>query len=187
MTVAGTGGTTGAFTRAIAILLALWAWTAAVPGHAVQIDSESGQKAAFVLRFAGFVEWPPGADSEIFRIAVLGDTAVAGDLEELADGRQVGGRPVRVSRVTSVSAARDAQVLVVGSAHGPRLHDLLEPLAGHSVLVVTAENGALAAGSAINFLQHEDRVRFEVSLPAARRMGLRVSSELLSVAARVER
>jgi hypothetical protein len=53
--------------------------------------------------------------------------------------------------------------------------------------VVTAENGALAAGSALNFLQHEDRVRFEVSLPAARRMGLRVSSELLSVAARVER
>jgi hypothetical protein len=38
----------------------------------------------------------------------------------------------------------------------------------------------------VNFVHADRRLRFEVSLPPAQRAGLRISSDLLAVAARVE-
>lgn len=176
-----------AFIRTVAGVCALWAHMALAPANGVEIYSESAVKAAFVLRFAGYVEWPDNAIADgQFRIAVLGDPALADHLENLAGGRVLAGRSVHVSRVSATSQARDAQVLVIGPARRGELRTLLRPLSGSAVLVVTSEEGALAAGSVINFLKDQDRLRFEVSLPASRRMGLRVSSELLSVAVRVD-
>ena len=53
------------------------------------------------------------------------------------------------------------------------------------MLVVTNEDGGLDAGSSVNFLLIDQRVRFEISLDAAQASGLRVASELLAVAVRV--
>jgi hypothetical protein len=50
------------------------------------------------------------------------------------------------------------------------------------VLTVTESDNGLQQGSVINFRLVEDRVRFEVSLPAAEKCGLKLSSRLLSVA-----
>jgi len=173
--------------QAIAALLALGALAAPMPARPVEVYSESAVKAAFVLRFAGYVEWTSDAlPAGELRIAVLGDPAVAASLETLAAGRILSGRAVQVRAVRSVAQAMDAQVLVIGTARRGGLASLLRPLAGQEMLIVTAEDDALAAGSVINFLKDGSRMRFEISLPAARRMGLRVSSELLSVAVRVQ-
>lgn len=53
------------------------------------------------------------------------------------------------------------------------------------MLVVTDEEGGIDAGSTINFLTLDRRVRFEVSLTAASRARLKISSQLLTVAVRV--
>lgn len=178
--------TVGVFARVAAGILLLWASTALAAANSVEPSTGDATKAAFVLRFAGYVEWPADQHRQAdFRIAVLGDPSLATDLEQLGNGRMVAGRPVRISRVTSASQARDAQVLVVGESRRGELGSLLRPLAGHPVLVVTSEPDALPAGSVINFLGQQDGLRFEISLPAARRTGLRIGSELLSVAARV--
>jgi YfiR/HmsC-like len=58
-------------------------------------------------------------------------------------------------------------------------------VAGRPVLVVTNADGGLDAGSSVNFLLIDQRVRFEISLDAAQGSGLRVASELLAVAIRV--
>jgi hypothetical protein len=53
-------------------------------------------------------------------------------------------------------------------------------------LLVTAEEGGLGDGSVINFLTVDSNVRFEVSLAAAERWGLKISADLLGVAVRVQ-
>jgi len=172
--------------RVLLLLGALWAHAAAAMADTTPVYTDSAVKAAFVLRFAGYVQWPVDALGEgDLVIAVLGDAAMAENLEALATGRSVAGRTVSVRRVASVSQSEGAHVLVVGRARRGDLRSLLRPLGGRSVLVVSSEERALDAGSVINFISEEGRVRFEIALPAARRMGLRVSSELLSVAARV--
>jgi hypothetical protein len=54
-------------------------------------------------------------------------------------------------------------------------------------LLVTENESGLDGGAVINFVEVNRNLRFEISLNAADRSGLKVNSALLSVAARVER
>ena len=117
---------------------------------------------------------------------MLGDDDVAGSLQELAAGKTVRNRPVAVRRIASVRDARGVQVLYVGHDRRADLRSLLENLTDTGVLVITDDRSGLESGSAVNFLRADNRMRFEVSLPAAQRARLKVSSELLSVAVRVQ-
>jgi hypothetical protein len=65
------------------------------------------------------------------------------------------------------------------SSHVPRLAPMA---ASQGVLLVTDYQGALDDGSAINLLVIDHRVRFEVSLDATERAGLKLSSRMLAVA-----
>jgi hypothetical protein len=162
------------------------AWSGHAPGG--EFYAEESVKAAFVLRFAGYVQWP---EEEIhgdhFIIAVLGASKVAAQIQALAEGRSAMNRPIQVRRVASTRDLGDASILYVGTDRRGELNDLLAPLAGRSLLVVSSEDAALTAGSTINLLVADQRVRFEVSLPTARQARLKISSELLSLAVRVQK
>lgn len=171
---------------AVAATYALWLATAAGPGRAAEDYSEDAVKAAFVYRFAGYVEWPEdSAPAQSFTIAVLGANEVAARLQALIGERSLRGKRVQVQRVSSIQEAGTAQILYIGAAHRGDLKTLVQGLGQRRVLTVSNEDQGLEMGSAINLITVDHRVRFEVSVDAARHAGLQVSSELLSVAARV--
>lgn len=171
-----------------AVLACCVVWAAAIPaGRAVEGHSEEAVKAAFIFRFTAYVEWPEEAlPQDSFTIAVLGDGSVAERLKALTAGRSLLSRPVQVREISNLAQAKDVQVLFVGRNRRTELRRLLAPVANRRVLVISDEVEGLEAGSAVNFLMADSRLRFEVSLPAAKRAGLKVSSEMLSVAARVQ-
>lgn len=144
---------------------------------------EPSVKAAFLLRIAEYVQWPapPAGD---FVIAVLDRGDMADRVQALV-ARPLLGRPVRVRRVRTIEEAVGAQMLYVGNDRRRDLRTLLRSLPARGLLVVSDQEDGLAAGSAINFLLADGRVRFEVSLDAARRAGLNINADLLSVATRV--
>ncbi|MBV9620909.1 MAG: YfiR family protein [Gammaproteobacteria bacterium] len=150
-----------------------------------QSYSEDAVKAAYLYRFAAYVQWPQG-NAANFTVAVAGADGVAEQLEKLLNGRQIQGRPARVVRVHRAQELQDAQILYVAPP-SPARRTLLEAASGQPILAVTDEEGGLAAGAVINFLPVGRNVRFEVSLPAAERQRLKLNAGLLSVAARVER
>lgn len=144
-------------------------------------------EAAFIYRFGSFVSWPQGAlNSAVFTIAVLRDEAVASDLERMVARNEVQGRPARVRSITSISELGDAQILYIGDADARILKRWLAAVAGRPILVVTGQPGGLEDGSVINFLLVNHHVRFEISVAAARRSHLSISSSLLSIATRIE-
>ena len=67
-------------------------------------------------------------------------------------------------------------------AAGFYLADALDRVRGQSVLVVGDGDDVLDAGGTVRLFREDNRVRFEVSLKAADRAGLRVSSRLLKLA-----
>jgi len=73
-------------------------------------------KAAFLYKFAGYVDWPAGAfptnDTPV-TIGVLGDDALASELSALVEGRTSGGRPVAVVRLRAIDPVPDVRVLFV--------------------------------------------------------------------------
>lgn len=166
--------------------LTMAAWTG--PALAGDPLAEDAVKAAFALRFAGYVEWPeePAADAA-FTIVVLGASEISQHMKRLAEGRTVMNRPVQIRRIMRIEDVGDAQLLYIGSDRRGNLRELLAPLQGRSVLVVSDEENALESGGMINLRVADRHVRFEVSLPAARSAHLKISSELLSLAVRVQK
>jgi len=150
-----------------------------------QQATEASVKAAFLYKFPGYVEWPTAPPASTpFVIGVAGSEEVAEELERLVPGRQIHGRPVTVRRVRETEAVRGIQVLFVGRAE-PNARAYLRAAREAGALGVTENERGLEQGSAINFVTMEDRVGFEVSVDAAEKASLRISSRMLAIARRV--
>jgi hypothetical protein len=170
-----------------AMLFGLCAAIGASQAYAAQISADS-VKAAFLYRFASYVEWPDDVpEAGPFVIAVAGSEAVAKQLDELLPRMTVNGRSAIVRRVTKVSELDGVHILYIGEGPLSRTRALRETAIGKPILIVTDDEKGLDAGGIINFLDTEKNVRFEVSLAAADRARIKVAAALLSVAARVER
>ena len=153
------------------------------PGAKLDVRRDESQvKAAFLYKFTGYVEWPEGAFASAdapLNIGVIGADALAAELEQVVAGRKANDRPVLVRRLKPEDSLKGLQIVFIGQSTPPHLR----PWPG--LLVVTESEGALAQGSVINFVLVERRVRFEISLDAAEKNGLRLSSRLLAVAEKV--
>lgn len=143
-------------------------------------------KAAFLFRFTGYIEWPEATlASGQFTAGVIGAPGVAAELSRLFTRYPVKNLPAHVRTIDTPAQASDVQLLYVGPEYAGSVRELIKAVGPRPVLVVTDEPNGLDEGGIVNFLVVDRRVRFEVSLPAATRVGLRMSSQLLSVAARV--
>jgi hypothetical protein len=171
------------------------AWCCASPGASAQVGPgpavpERTVKAAFLYKFAGYVQWPDapdGAAGEPLSIGVLGADDFARELAAVTSGRTVVDRPITVRRLAPGDLLDDLHILFVGQDDDDRLGDSLAAARGRPILIVTESEGALDDGSMINFAVDRQRVRFDVSLSSAERNGLRLNSRLLAVARRVYR
>jgi hypothetical protein len=172
--------------RGVALRLALAWFTFATAAHA-QVASEAVVKAAFLYKFAGYIEWPAGAfaapDAPLV-IAIDGADEVFAELERLAPGRKVNGRPVDVRRLREGEAMEGVHVAFVGRAErNPRA--VIGAALRAGALAVTEVPGGLEMGAAINFVPVDNRIGFEVSLDSAEKSGVRISARILPIARRV--
>jgi hypothetical protein len=143
-------------------------------------------KAAFLYRFTHYVEWPKAlAPAEAFTIAVLGSDEVVEALRPVLARQRIKDHAATVRAIPSITQIGDAQMLYVGPAYLGSLATITGYLRGRAVLVVTDREGALEDGGMINFVMIERRVRFEISLIAARAASLGIGPGLLSVAVNV--
>jgi len=178
-------------TFALALLLA-WIGPRAVfaQSSAPLQATELGIKAAYLYKFASYVEWPPDAQADPltpFIIGVLGSAPIAEELAKITIGRTINDRSISVRQIKANDSFGDLDVLFVVEHDRKRLDELLLPAREMPILTVTETSGAMSAGSIINFTTEKQRVRFEVSLAAAEQSRLKLSSRLLAVAGRVHR
>jgi hypothetical protein len=163
----------------------LLCWAVSPPVRAQSAHSEDSVKAAYIYRFTGYVDWPEDAGAgHPFVIDVYEDPGLAAALKRLLPGHPINKQPAEVREVSRIQDLGNAQILYIGPGHA----DFLRAVAAHqsrSMLIVSDDQQGLALGSVFNFVTVDNRVRFEVSLTAADRVGVKISSELLSVAVRV--
>jgi uncharacterized protein DUF4154 len=175
-----------AFWCCLAYALVIAAWSAPSPTSSdTPAQSEQSIKAAFLYKFLSYVDWRAGAfaaPASPIVIAVMGAEDIADALDVVAGGRKVGEHPVEIRRVRPNDPLEGVHMLFVGREHSTRTRQMAAVAQRRGVLLVTDYEGALDDGSAINLVVVENRVRFEVSLDAAERSGLKLSSRMLSVA-----
>lgn len=171
-------------------LLVAAAGTVAAPLWAQELppSRDTLVKAAFLHKFASFVEWPAGtfarADTPL-RIGILGDDLVWRDLNDLARDRDRDGRHVRVTRPSAGDALAGFHILYLKASSPGRIADLIATVP-EGTLTVADSDGSHPRGSVLSFFLEDGRVRFGVSLEAAARQKLKLSSKLVAIARRVQ-
>lgn len=146
-------------------------------------------KAAFLYKFLGYAEFPLqafGDPSGPLTIAVIGSDDMAAELARIAAGRVIAGRPIVVRRLAEHDAVPPVHLLFVAGSDSERAGRVLRTAPG-AYLTVTECDGGLRYGSVINFRIIDERVRFDVSLDAADKKNVKLSSRLLTVANRVQK
>lgn len=170
------------------LLAAFWCCLTPVVAHAAGSASEQSIKAAYLYKFAAYVDWPEGVlddPTTPLTIGVLGADTLADELESITAQRTVAGRSIVVRRIGSGDTLEGVHILFVAESGMDEFERLAPAAREHSALVVTEAGDGLDLGSVINFRPVDRRIRFEVSLESADKSRLRLSSRLLAVAENV--
>lgn len=151
---------------------------------------ERSVKAAFMVKFLGYAEFPASAFGDAAApvlIGVAGSDDMAAELGRIVAGRTVNNRPVVIRHFKDGDNIGAVHLLFVAGADCGLAARVLRQAPPGPVLAVTECGSGLLAGSVINFRIVEERVRFDVSLDAADKNNIKLSSRLLTVANHVSK
>lgn len=170
----------------VSSLIATALLAGAVPARSAV--TENDVKAAFLPRFARYVDWPasavPGGAAPI-TLCVIGTDPFGDGLDAAVRSQSVDGKRIVVRRLGSSAGAGGCQIAYVGPTNGVSVGQLLLSLRGKPILTVTDERNGSARGI-IHFLVVDGRVRFAIDNADAARRGLTISSRLLALAVSVK-
>jgi hypothetical protein len=174
-----------AFPRRVLIGVAI-AFCCPAPQAAQSAADEYRLKAAFVYRFPQFVAWPEAAlqHSATLDLCVLQPNPFGVDLEQLVRGESLNNRPLRVRVVAGVDGLTGCHALFAG-ARNEAAAAVLKAAAGRPILTIGETDHFLEGGGIIVLKVIERRVRFEISTTNAQKAGLRISAQLLGLAAAI--
>jgi len=153
------------------------------------VNLESRVKAAFLFNFAKFTEWPAsmcGSAASPLIFAVIGDSPVQRALETMTNGKTINAHPIEVKHFNSVKeyrASGASHLVYVATPEGAR--ELLEANGTASALIVTDTGEKNSTKGVIDFVMEQSKVRFDVDNALARKLKIKISSELLNLARRV--
>jgi hypothetical protein len=174
---------------ALLVLTVGWITGTAVSIAEEPLPSESQVKAAFLINFPKYADWPAEAFAETnspIVIAVLGETPVTEEIQKVIAGRTVNGRKIVLKRLASGEAAGVCHVLFISAGEQRHSPDVLAKLKDAGVLTVGESDDFLESGGIINLARRDQKITLEVNLIAANKARIKVSSKLLGLASVVK-
>ena len=166
----------------VATLLSAALWGGTPLGNGEE-PSEYQVKAAFLLNFARFVEWPStGAAQDPLVIGIVGKNPFGDSLDRAVNGKSANGRSLIIRHLSDLSGLQSCNLVFFPAAENRRFPQAAAALANSSILTVGESDGFAARGGMINFVVRDGRVLFEVNPAAASRARLKISSKVLQLA-----
>jgi len=135
-------------------------------------------KGALLANFVKFVQWQHGG---AITVCLAGD---APGVDVVARGKTVNGDQIVTRRVEPDSDLTHCDVLFVSASVGRHTGDMLKRLGTAPVLTVGEIDPFLNDGGIVRFFIEANRIRFQINAKAADDRGVKISSQLLSLAAR---
>ena len=147
--------------------------------------SESQMKAAFLLNFPKYVEWPASSFTEPnspIVVAIAGNEEVATEFAALSNGKSIDGHPIKLIRNPTSAECLECHILFIGSREARKVPEIVSELKSASVLTVGESEQFMDQGGMINLALRERRIALEVNLDATRQTELKISSKLMALA-----
>jgi hypothetical protein len=171
--------------RFLHMVWALAVLTAATAcARANEIEQREDQfKAAYVFNFVKFVAWPDDETSGPLLICFVGGERVYNALTAGIDKKRVGVRRLAALQIASASPTDTCNALYIDASMARDF----APAEESAVLTISDSKGFAANGGMIELFTENHRLRFLINIQSAQQAGLRISSDLLKLAAGVQR
>jgi hypothetical protein len=141
------------------------------------LSKEKKLKAAYLLNFTKFIEWPDKIENKsllTIRICVDASSEFLQFFSQLVADRRVGKLQSKVT-VTALSAASTCELLYIQGLKNPKIEQV-----DSAIIVADLDNDF--PGAAILFYTENRKLRFEIDLEKIKTLEVTVSSELLKLA-----
>jgi hypothetical protein len=138
-------------------------------------------KAMFVFNFTKYVEWPEEKSNDAFTIGIIGESEIIEPLERIATQKKVGDRKI-VIKTLSAETDEYCNIIIVSNSRLNKLEQIEKRYTGKGVLIISDESQRSAA---INLVTRDNKIRFEINQSLAKSGGVKISSQLLSLAVEV--
>ncbi len=150
-----------------------------------QTPKEYQIKAVFLFNFTQFVEWPASAfnnDTDPLVIGIIGKDPFERFIDQAVEGEKKESHPLEIRRYRDVGDIGNCHIIFINSGDANDVGKVLSTLNNRSVLTVSDAQNFAASGGMVRFFTHENKIRLQINLRAARAAGLTISSKLLRVA-----
>jgi hypothetical protein len=148
-----------------------------------EIASESQLKAAYLVNFLKYVEWPVAGGS--MNVCLFGRDSLGPYLAQY-EGRLIAGRELRIRRVGSAEQMSDCQAVFIPETEEARFGAVLRWIDRLPILTVSDADNFMKDGGAIGLVRGEGRLQFDINTDAVSRAGLKASSQMLRLARQVK-
>jgi len=142
-------------------------------------------KAAFLLNFAKFIDWPESAFRDPkapITVCIFGHDPFGSALDEIVRGKNINNRELLARRINDLPELKTCQLIFVSEKEEKRLPEILNSEKSASALVVGEGEDFAERGGSVQLFLENNRMRFAVNVDAIQRSRLTVSSKLLALA-----
>jgi hypothetical protein len=139
-------------------------------------------KAAFLVNFTHFVEWPASSRGAPFQLCVIGRDPFGDILEKVVGNRTVDNRPIVIKRFSGAADGNSCEIAFVGGVDRETLPKLFRSLEGCPVLTVGDSLKFAERYGMIGFIVDNNRVSLVLNIGRANEHGLKINSQLMRVA-----
>lgn len=162
-----------AITLAVAFCFQAGAWAENRTAPEYQV------KAAFLLNFIKFIEWPDSAEKKGVTLCVIGKDPFGSLLDQLAASQTP---PPSIARLSRTDDMKRCNLAFISQSESDVYAKILASFANSSIVTVSDIPGFVDNQGVIGLVIEEERVRFEIGLAAAKNAKIVISSKLLSLA-----
>ena len=140
-------------------------------------------KAMHIYNFTKQVEWPARETKGDFVICVVNQDNLLKQLKEIAKGKTVGKSTISVIGVKSIDEISKCHILYLpqDESSADKIKAVTAKLGNAATLIVSDNPGALDSGSCINFVEINEKIKYEVSQKAIENRKMKANPALISM------
>ncbi len=174
----------------LSITLLLLCMTMISPAYSAKKFSVYQLKSGLIYRFISFTEWPETAFADVedkFTIGILGKDPF-GKAFKPVEGRLINGRKLVIKKYGPGSYEESlvkCQILFISVSERDKIEEILGSLDGRPVLTVSEFKGFLEKGGMINFVEKDNKIRFELNNIKVKQSGIKIRSMMKRLAIRI--
>ncbi len=134
--------------------------------------------AGIIFHIMKYVEWPNQTGLSEMSVGVLNDNQLTAALNKVAEGKRIVFKNIEIVKFADLANLKNTNVLFLPKKMTSSLGDIVKHVNTKEILVISEKKTDTQVGAAINFVEEQGKMRFELYLNILAQTDLKVSEQL---------